>query len=78
MPPEHGKKRIDAPGEDKETDFVSKKVNKKLDLRKTTQLGDEINEKLRKDKKQREINVWELPKGRRNKILQESYFTVIG
>ena len=78
LPPEHGKKRIDAPREDKATDFVSNKINRILENTKNTKLGDEINEKLRKDKKQREINVWELPKGQRNKILQESYFTVIG
>ena len=44
---------------------------------KRTQLGDEINEKLKKDKKQKDINVWELPKGQRNKLLSENYFTVV-
>ena len=48
-----------------------------LETMKRTKLGDEINEKLRKDKKQKDINVWELPKGQRNKLLSESYFTVV-
>ena len=51
LPPEHGKKRIRAPREDPKADPVTNKVKKLLDTMQRTQLGDEINEKLSRDKK---------------------------